>query len=53
VTLGTNTLVGNNKEKLLSEVGRILEGKQKPSAIPPLWDGHAAERIADAIASRS
>ena len=25
VTLGTNTLVGNNKEKLLSEVGRILE----------------------------
>jgi UDP-N-acetylglucosamine 2-epimerase (non-hydrolysing) len=46
VTLGTNVLVGQDGAQLSAELAKILEGKQKKGAIPPLWDGHAGERIA-------
>jgi UDP-N-acetylglucosamine 2-epimerase (non-hydrolysing) len=46
VTLGTNTLVGEDKEMLSSELARIVLGKAKKGAIPPLWDGQAGVRIA-------
>lgn len=49
VTLGTNILVGQNMERLRAEVGRILAGDRKQGQVPPLWDGHAAERIANVI----
>lgn len=49
VTLGTNILVGQNMERLRAEVGRILAGDGKQGQVPPLWDGHAAERIANVI----
>jgi len=49
VTLGTNTLVGQDMERLRAEVGRILAGNGKQGQVPPLWDGHAAERIASII----
>jgi UDP-N-acetylglucosamine 2-epimerase (non-hydrolysing) len=46
---GTNVLVGRDIARLLTEVRRILNGgAKKPSQIP-LWDGHAAERIAAVI----
>lgn len=47
--IGTNILVGDDTIKLRTEVLRILAGKAKQGAIPPLWDGHASERIADVI----
>lgn len=50
VTKGTNVLVGQDKDKLISELGNVLEGKAKKGAVPPLWDGHAGERIAEVIA---
>jgi UDP-N-acetylglucosamine 2-epimerase (non-hydrolysing) len=49
VTLGTNTLVGRDMAKLKDCVGRILCGKRKAGMVPPLWDGHAAERIASRL----
>jgi UDP-N-acetylglucosamine 2-epimerase (non-hydrolysing) len=49
VTAGTNTLVGSDNKKLHLEVIRILEGKAKTGATPPLWDGHAGERIAEIV----
>lgn len=49
VALGTNTLVGRDMERLKAEVRAILAGRGKKGQIPPLWDGHAAERIADVI----
>src|SRR5438128_8109936 len=49
VSLGTNVLVGHDNEKLRSEVSKILGGKAKPGTIPPLWDGHAGERIAEIL----
>ena len=52
VTLGTNTLVGQDSEKLARELALILDGKAKRGSIPPLWDGHAGERIADVLQYR-
>lgn len=49
VTSGTNVLVGDNGECLAAELVRILEGKHKKGAIPPLWDGHAGDRIAEIL----
>jgi len=50
VTAGTNILVGQNREKLRQELCRVLQGRGKKGRVPPLWDGHAAERIAGIIA---
>jgi UDP-N-acetylglucosamine 2-epimerase (non-hydrolysing) len=49
VTLGTNILVGQNGATLRKELAKILEGKQKASSVPPLWDGHAGQRIAEVL----
>ncbi|HWO35954.1 MAG TPA: UDP-N-acetylglucosamine 2-epimerase (non-hydrolyzing) [Candidatus Acidoferrum sp.] len=49
VDLGTNVLVGQEVGKLRSELAKILEGNAKSGVIPPLWDGHAGERIAEIL----
>jgi UDP-N-acetylglucosamine 2-epimerase (non-hydrolysing) len=49
ITEGTNTLVGRDPERIWPEVQKILSGASKAGRIPALWDGHAAERVADAI----
>ena len=49
LTMGTNTLVGQDSRKLTSELSAILQGKGKRGTVPPLWDGHAGERIADVL----
>jgi UDP-N-acetylglucosamine 2-epimerase (non-hydrolysing) len=52
VSMGTNVLVGRDREKLRSELSRVLGGKAKQGTVPPLWDGHAGERIADILVGR-
>jgi UDP-N-acetylglucosamine 2-epimerase (non-hydrolysing) len=49
VTMGTNILVGQDSRKLAFELSAILEGRAKRGSVPPLWDGCAAERIADVL----
>ena len=49
LTLGTNTLVGRDINRLEQEVERTLSGHSRPAQPVPLWDGHAAERIAAVI----
>jgi UDP-N-acetylglucosamine 2-epimerase (non-hydrolysing) len=49
VSMGTNILVGQDRKKLSSELMKIYEGKGKTGTIPPLWDGHTGERIADIL----
>lgn len=44
--IGTNVLVGDDMDKLRSEMLRILSGHGQQGRVPPLWDGHASERIA-------
>ena len=51
VTLGTNVIVGQERDKLSSELSKIVAGKAKKGTIPPLWDGHAGDRIADVLQS--
>ena len=52
ITEGTNTLVGSDREKILKESFRILNGNGKKGKIPKLWDGKAAERIVDILLGR-
>jgi len=50
VTAGTNQLIGRDFLAMQREVEAILSGRGKTGTIPELWDGHAAERIAAALA---
>ena len=49
VSLGTNILIGRDSRHLQQELEVILAGKGKRGTVPPLWDGHTAERIAQVI----
>lgn len=49
ITMGTNTLVGNDMELLKKEVRRIITGNGKQGQIPPLWDGQASLRIVNIL----
>jgi UDP-N-acetylglucosamine 2-epimerase (non-hydrolysing) len=42
-------LVGEDKDKLDAELKNVLAGKVKKGMIPPLWDGHAGDRIANIL----
>jgi UDP-N-acetylglucosamine 2-epimerase (non-hydrolysing) len=46
ITAGTNLLVGQDMQLLVREARRILGEATDRRNPPPLWDGHAAERIA-------
>jgi UDP-N-acetylglucosamine 2-epimerase (non-hydrolysing) len=52
VEIGTNILIGNDMEKLRTEVLKVLHGNTKQGSVPPLWDGHASERIANILVNR-
>lgn len=45
IDLGTNQLVKINKHEIIQKIDNILQGNYKKGTIPPLWDGHTAERV--------
>jgi UDP-N-acetylglucosamine 2-epimerase (non-hydrolysing) len=49
VSLGSNLLVGRDMDRLKMEARKILAGNPKRGGIPPLWEGKAGERIAEAL----
>ena len=49
VSEGTNTIVGTNPDTMVRECLKILRDEVKESQIPPLWDGHAAQRIVEVL----
>jgi UDP-N-acetylglucosamine 2-epimerase (non-hydrolysing) len=49
VEQGTSTLVGHDRGRILAAARRVLDGTWRRGTVPPLWDGRAAERIADAL----
>jgi UDP-N-acetylglucosamine 2-epimerase (non-hydrolysing) len=52
VSLGTNTVVGEEIERVLPLVEDVLAGRYKTGQPIAGWDGHAAERVAAALAER-
>ena len=49
VTLGTNELLPLDADAVAGRIAETLSGKRKEGSVPPLWDGRAAERIADVL----
>lgn len=52
VTVGTNQIIGRDASKLFHAATMRLSTQDVTGTIPELWDGRAAERIAEAFASR-
>lgn len=48
-TIGTNRLIGTNPQAVKPALDALFEGQWQLGAIPPLWDGHAAERIVEIL----
>ena len=53
VELGTNIVVGTDPQKISTAALAALDRPRadNPPRVPPLWDGHAADRILDALAA--
>lgn len=43
--VGSNRVVGTDTDKIIETYRQVVDGKWCEPQIPPLWDGHAAERI--------
>jgi UDP-N-acetylglucosamine 2-epimerase (non-hydrolysing) len=50
VSAGTNTLLGLDPAAIATIPAALAARPAQPQTPPPLWDGHAAERIAEVIA---
>ena len=50
VLQSANFIAGNNGADILRRAAKVLRGDVPPAAIPPKWDGRAAERIVDILA---
>jgi UDP-N-acetylglucosamine 2-epimerase (non-hydrolysing) len=49
VRAGTNTLLGLDPAAIAGIPAALAERGDAPTEPPPLWDGHAAERLADVV----
>ena len=49
VEVGTNTIVGVEKNAILKEYRKFKNGNYKKGRVPELWDGKTAQRIIDII----
>jgi UDP-N-acetylglucosamine 2-epimerase (non-hydrolysing) len=50
VRAGTNTMLGLDPARIADILPALAAGSTAPAQPPPLWDGHAAERIVDVLA---
>ena len=49
---GTNVLAGTDPERIVAEALKVMRGEGKQGRRPHLWDGRAAERIVEVLASK-
>ena len=49
VRLGTNTILGLAPARIAEILPALAAEPEHRAAAPPLWDGHAAERVADVV----
>jgi UDP-N-acetylglucosamine 2-epimerase (non-hydrolysing) len=50
IRAGTNTLLGLDPAAISTVADALAERPDDPPEPPPLWDGHAAERLAEVVA---
>lgn len=48
-TIGTNRLIGTNPQAVKPALDALFAGEWQLGNIPPLWDGHTAERIVEIL----
>ena len=48
-TIGTNRLIGTNPQAVKPALDALFAGQWQQGTIPPLWDGHTAERIVEIL----
>ncbi len=51
-SMGTNMLLGLAPERIRDAPELLARVRARSHRIPPLWDGHAAERIVDVLDAR-
>ena len=49
ISIGSNELVPLDLVEVRAAIARIENGSFKKGVVPPLWDGHATERIVDVL----
>ena len=49
ISAGTNTLLGLDPAAIAGIPAALADARRGPTPPPPLWDGQAAERIADIL----
>ena len=52
VSVGTNLLVGTDPARVVPAAREVLAGRVRKGGLPELWDGNAAQRIADLLVRR-
>jgi UDP-N-acetylglucosamine 2-epimerase (non-hydrolysing) len=50
IRIGTNTLVGRDSARLVAAAHEALDRPRGPRVVPEIWDGRAAERVAEVVA---
>jgi UDP-N-acetylglucosamine 2-epimerase (non-hydrolysing) len=49
VEMGTNQVVGQDPQRIVSAYRSVVDGGMARGPIPPMWDGRAAERIVEIL----
>lgn len=52
IEAGSNRLAGTRAEGILAAYREVITGRGCVPQVPPLWDGHSAERVARVLAER-
>jgi len=52
ITDGTNTIVGNDTDKIIQEANKILDRRYKQGKTPKFWNEKAAQRIVKIVRER-
>ena len=52
VEMGSNRVVGTDTSKIIEAYKQVKDGDRSETQPPPLWDGHAAERIVRILLDR-